>query len=78
VVIMEMVALQGRLDPPLADAFTASDEPERRIDIVRAYWNGQMDRTKRRLGELASRAPATIATSATAAQAQAPAPEVAR
>jgi len=75
-VIMDMLALQARLDQPLADAFTASDEPERRIDIVRAYWNGQMDRTKRRLGELASRGPATIATSATAAQA--PAPEVAR
>jgi len=54
-VIMDMLALQERLDEALVDVFTATDEPESRIDIVRAYWNDQMDRTRRRLRELASR-----------------------
>src|SRR5262249_14469101 len=41
-VIMDMLALQPRIERALAEVFTASDEPERRIDIVRAYWNDQM------------------------------------
>jgi len=58
-VIMDMLALQERLDGALVDVFTAADEPESRIDIVRAYWNDQMDRTRRHLHDLASRAPST-------------------
>lgn len=53
-VIAEMLSLQERLDEPLADIFTAVDEPDRGIDIVRAHWNTRMDRTRRRLRSLAS------------------------
>jgi hypothetical protein len=52
--IVEMLGLQERLDTSLADAFTASDVPEGRIDIVRAYWIAQMERTRRRLRALAA------------------------
>jgi hypothetical protein len=56
-VIMDMLALQERIGTPLADLFTATDVPERRIDIVRAYWNAQMDATRRRLRTLATGGP---------------------
>ena len=51
-VIMDMLDQQERLDRPLVDTFSAEDRPERRIDIVRAEWNTQMDRTRRRLASL--------------------------
>ena len=47
--IVEMLDRQERMDGSLADVFTASDEPESRIDIVRARWNAQMEATRRRL-----------------------------
>jgi hypothetical protein len=75
-VIADMLALQPRLDRPLAEVFTASDEPERRIDIVRAYWNDDMDRTRRRLRELAAQAPA--AAHALASSSTSPAADAAR
>jgi hypothetical protein len=51
-VIMDMLDQQEQLDRPLVDTFSAEDRPERRIDIVRADWNAQMDRTRRRLASL--------------------------
>jgi hypothetical protein len=70
-VIVEMLALQERLKAPLAEIFTASDEPERRIDIVRAYWNDQMTRTRRRLASLSAAArPAPSATGPVVASAE--------
>jgi cation diffusion facilitator CzcD-associated flavoprotein CzcO len=65
-VIVDMLALQPRLDRSLADLFTASDQPEGRIDIVRASWNDQMERTRRRLRDLAASAPATARPAAAA------------
>ena len=53
-VIVDMLALQERMGYPLADVFTASDAPDRGIDIVRAHWNEQMQRTRRRIAALAS------------------------
>jgi cation diffusion facilitator CzcD-associated flavoprotein CzcO len=55
-VIVTMLDLQERIDQPLAALFTASDSPETRIDIVRAFWNDQMTRTRRRLRSLAANA----------------------
>jgi hypothetical protein len=51
-VIMEMLDRQERMDQSLVDVFSAADAPEGRIDIVRAHWNEQMDRTRRRLQAL--------------------------
>ena len=48
-VIMDMLDLQERTNRPLAALFSQTDVPERRIDIVRAFWNDQMKRTRRRL-----------------------------
>lgn len=56
-VIVEMLQLQERLDRSLADLFTASDVPEARIDLVRAYWTAQMTRTRTRLRRLAAALP---------------------
>lgn len=53
-VIMAMLDQQERMDQPLVDVFSAADAPEGRIDIVRAYWNDQMERTRRRLASLRS------------------------
>jgi hypothetical protein len=55
-VIMDMLDLQERIDRPLVDLFTASETPERRIDVVRAHWNDQMTRTRRRLRAIAASA----------------------
>lgn len=52
-VIVDMLELQERVQTPLADTFSATDEPEGRIDIVRSIWNDQMAATRKRLGELA-------------------------
>ena len=49
-VIMDMLDQQERLDQPLVATFSAEERPEARIDIVRADWNKQMERTRRRLG----------------------------
>jgi hypothetical protein len=57
-VIMDMLDLQERMDRPLADLFSETDAPESRIDIVRAFWNEQMKRTRRHLGRLATSLPA--------------------
>ena len=65
-VIMDMLDLQDRLDRPLADIFTAADQPEARIDIVRAFWNDQMKRTRQRLQRLAASTPMKSAPSAAA------------
>lgn len=62
-VIMDMLELQERLPTPLVDTFTEADTPEGRIDIVRAYWTDQMDRTKKRLRSLAATAPASRSAS---------------
>ncbi len=51
-VIVDMLDLQERIDRPLAEIFSAADVPEWRIDIVRAYWNRQMDTTRDRLRRL--------------------------
>ncbi|HEV8403953.1 MAG TPA: NAD(P)/FAD-dependent oxidoreductase [Candidatus Limnocylindrales bacterium] len=59
-VIMDMLALQERMPRPLVELFSASDAPEARIDIVRAYWNTQMEATRRRLRSLQG-APRTTA-----------------
>lgn len=64
-VIMAMLDLQERIDRPLVEIFSAADSPEKRIDIVRAYWNDQMKRTRRRLQRLARSLP----TRSTASQA---------
>lgn len=56
-VIMAMLDLQERIDRHLVEIFSASDTPEKRIDIVRAYWNDQMKRTRRRLQRLARSLP---------------------
>lgn len=56
-VIMAMLDLQERFDRPLVEIFSASDTPEKRIDIVRAFWNDQMKRTRRRLQRLAKSLP---------------------
>lgn len=56
-VIMDMLDLQERVDRPLVEIFSQSEPPEHRIDIVRAFWNDQMDRTRRRLRVLARTAP---------------------
>lgn len=53
-VIMAMLDQQERMDQSLVDVFSAVDPPEGRIDIVRAYWNDQMERTRRRLASLRS------------------------
>jgi hypothetical protein len=53
-VIVDMLARQERMERSLADVFSASDTPERRIDLVRAVWNGQMEATRRRLRSLGS------------------------
>ena len=53
-VIMDMLEQQEQSDRPLAEVFTASDVPERRIDLVRANWNAQMDATRRRLRRMAA------------------------
>ena len=58
---MDMLALQERRPSALADAFSASDAPEGRIDIVRAHWTRQMEDTRRRLRALES-APTTAAS----------------
>ena len=52
-VIMEMLDLQERIDRPLVELFSA-DPAEDRIDIVRAHWNEQMARTRRRLRRIAT------------------------
>jgi hypothetical protein len=51
-VIVDMLDLQERIDRPLVDLFTETDNPEGRIDIVRAFWNEQMDATRNRLRSL--------------------------
>ena len=56
-VIVDMLELQERMQTPLADTFSATDEPEGRIDIVRSIWNDQMAATRKRLGELARLSP---------------------
>ena len=55
--IMEMLVQQERLERPLADIFSEVDDPEKRIDLVRAHWNQQMESTRRRLRSLNARAP---------------------
>lgn len=55
-VIMDMLDVQERLRQPLVELFDESDPPERRIDIVRAYWIEQMRRTRRRLGHIGASA----------------------
>jgi hypothetical protein len=57
-VIMEMLDRQEQMDRPLVDMFSASDAPERRIDLVRAHWNQQMEATRRRLRSLHPTGPA--------------------
>lgn len=52
-VIMDMLDLQQRIDRPLVDVFSQTDTPEDQIDIVRSFWNDQMDATRRRLRTLA-------------------------
>lgn len=64
-VIMDMLELQERAGRPLVEIFSESDRPEHRIDIVRAYWNDQMDRTRKRLRGLAKSLPAPRATDVT-------------
>lgn len=59
-VIMDMLALQERLDRSLADEFSRRDEPEARIDIVRSVWNDQMDATRRHVERLAARPVARV------------------
>jgi cation diffusion facilitator CzcD-associated flavoprotein CzcO len=56
-VIMDMLELQERMDGTLVDAFSAVDRPEAKIDIVRAFWNDQMTRTRKRLDRLRAAAP---------------------
>lgn len=56
-VIVEMLDLQERLERPLAEVFSERDAPEARIDIVRTYWNDQMDATRRHLARLSASAP---------------------
>lgn len=56
-VIMDMLDRQERMDQSLVDVFSAADAPEARIDIVRAHWNEQMERTRRRLRTLGTAAP---------------------
>ena len=56
-VIVDMLDLQERIDRPLVDVFSATDAPERRIDIVRAFWNEQMNSTRARLKALRAAAP---------------------
>jgi cation diffusion facilitator CzcD-associated flavoprotein CzcO len=56
-VIMDMLDLEERVDRPLVETFSETDAPERRIDIVRAFWSGQMDRTRKRLARLRKEAP---------------------
>ena len=50
-VIVDMLDLQERIEAPLAALFS-SEKPDRSIDVVRAYWNASMERTKRRLEQL--------------------------
>jgi cation diffusion facilitator CzcD-associated flavoprotein CzcO len=56
-VILDMIELQGRLETPLVDTFSATDAPQHRIDIVRSDWNHDMESTRSRLADLAARAP---------------------
>ena len=56
-VIMDMLDRQERMDQSLVDVFSAADAPEGRIDIVRAHWNEQMERTRRRLRALRTATP---------------------
>jgi hypothetical protein len=67
-VIMDMLDLQERIEQPLVDVFSDDDPPERRIDIVRAYWIDQMNRTRRRLRALRAHAKAPAASAAQAAR----------
>lgn len=59
-VIVDMLDLQERMSGTLVDVFTETDAPEDRIDIVRAFWNEQMDSTRKQLRAL--RATATKST----------------
>ena len=55
--VAEMVALQeqaGARGLALANYFSLMQEPEQRIDIVRAVWQQQMDDTSRLLRSLAA------------------------
>lgn len=54
-VIMDMIEIQEHLDRGLVDVFSASDVPEGRIDLVRAHWSQQMERTRRRLRSLTTK-----------------------
>jgi len=69
-VIVKMIDLQERMDQALVDVFTESDDPENRIDIVRAFWNEQMDSTRRGLRRLhaTARPPRTDANDALSRQ----------
>ena len=49
---MDMIEIQEHSDRGLVEVFSASDVPEARIDLVRAHWNQQMERTRRRLRQL--------------------------
>jgi hypothetical protein len=51
-VIMDMLDLQERMDASLAALFSSAEKPEKRIDIVRAVWNEQMESTRTRLASL--------------------------
>ncbi|HEY4333931.1 MAG TPA: NAD(P)/FAD-dependent oxidoreductase [Ilumatobacteraceae bacterium] len=51
-VIMDMLDLQERMDASLAALFSSAEKPEKRIDIVRAVWNDQMESTRTRLASL--------------------------
>lgn len=50
--IVEMIDLQERIERPLVDVFSETDQPEGRIDIVRAYWSREMERTRKRLARI--------------------------
>ncbi len=56
--IARMIRLEGRLDAPVVDVFSAREEPEHRIDLVRSVWQAQMDAAEATLDELEGRAPA--------------------
>ena len=56
-VILDMIDVQDRLETPLVDAFSATERPQHRIDIVRSDWNNDMDATRNRLAKLRARAP---------------------
>lgn len=71
-VIMDMLELEDSVDRPLVETFSEADAPEHRIDIVRAFWIGQMDQTRKRLAKLRKHAstgrPATAHRTAEMAQ----------